>query len=185
MKRYYYLFFVMALKFGAVSYAQESQEWTTQDSLWLQRVLDGTEKIQLNEKTQKAIEAGTFIHDPTSVKQMKINPAKLPIIQLFEGITAPESQHRQPHELTVSVYGLSVVEQKDPLPDVSRATALHSRIVDDFKMLGTRGEGTSGSGASVSFSAEDGLRTIFWPSHRAKKRNAKHANAWKTYNEDH
>jgi hypothetical protein len=38
-----------------------------------------------------------------------------------------------------------------------------------------------GIGLGVSFSAEDLLRSIFWKSERAKKRNRKHANAWKSY----
>ena len=154
-------------------------------------MLNGTEHIQLNEETKKAIESGTLIRNPATLRQMKISPAELPISHSFEGIAVPELQRKQPPELPPAVYRLHLLTQKDTLPEVSKATKLSAATITELKMLDatTYKKATvddpftirSGGGGSVSF--EDILRTIFWPSHRAKQRNAKNANAWKTYNE--
>ena len=202
MRPYYCLLFVIVLKSGSVIHAQE---WTEQDSLWLQRVLNGTEKIQLNEETRKAIESGTFIHDPTVAKRMKSSPSEMPVIKSLEGMTAPQSKRISPTDLPPSVYKLYGLEQIDTvpyrkiitMPKGSHATTINATTIWEMKMLDAVTNrkatvddkmtirpgsiGTSSGGGGVSF--EDILRTIFWPSHRAKQRNAKNANAWKTYNE--
>ena len=192
MRRYYCLMLIVVLKSGIAIYAQE---WTEQDSIWLQRVLNGTEKIQLNEKTLKAIESGAFIHDPYEPavrKQLKPGSIELPIIVSFEGITAPASQHKQPYELPPAAYLLRIPAHIDSLPDASanKVFTLSPRQIAELKRLdaitpriATVDDPTTfRSGASVGFSMEDILRSIFWPSHRAQKHNAKNANAWKTYN---
>ena len=186
MRRYYCLFLMIVMKSGIVIYAQQ---WTKQDSIWLLRVLNGTEKIQLNEETRKAIESGTLIHDPTVAKQLIISPKEFPVIESFEGITTPEFNRKLHVELAPPVYRLYLLNHKYLLPDGRRATIINVATIDDLKMLDavTARKATvddpftirSGGG---SFDFEDILRTIFWPSHRAKKRNAQHANAWKTYN---
>jgi len=169
-----------------------SQEWTVEDSLWLQRIHNGTENFHLNEATQKAIESGTLIRDPFTSIPLRIHPSELPIIRSIEGITAPENRPK-PYELPVSVYRIYIqnLDMKDSFP-IIRQEAISFGSLESFRALDvltprkatvddptTLRSGSVGSG----FSAEDILRTIFWPSHRAKKRNAKNANAWKTYNE--
>jgi len=187
MRGYYCFFFIIVWNSGMIIYAQE---WTEQDAIWLQRVLNGTEKIQLNEATRKAIESGTLIHDPMVAKQLKSSPKEFPIIESLEGIASPESHHKLPSDLPPSVYRLDILNQKVSLPDISNATKLNAAIIHDLKMLDAvthRKETVNDpftirpGGGGVSF--EDILRTLFWPSHRAKMRNAKNANAWKTYNE--
>jgi len=187
MRRYNCLFLIIVLHSGIVIYAQE---WTEQDAIWLQNVLNGTEKIQLNEATRKAIESGTLIHDPMVDKQLKSSPKEFPIIESFEGITSSESNRILPLDLPPAVYRLHLLNQKISFPDVSNATKMNTATIHDLKMLNAIAYRKStvddpftiGQGGG-SFSAEDILRSIFWPSHRAKKRNAKNANAWKTYNE--
>ena len=170
-----------------------SQEWTVEDSLWMQRVQNGTEKIRLNEATRKAIESGTLIRDPAVPKQFKSSPLEMPIVKSFERITAPANQLR-PQDLPVSVYKIYIqnLNLKDSLPAIRpEAFGFSAKTGADLKTLDKQTPRkatvddpfTIRSGASGGFSAEDILRTIFWPSHRAKKRNAKNANAWKTYNE--
>jgi hypothetical protein len=196
MRQYYCLFFFIVLKSGVVMYAQD---WTEQDSIWLQQILNGTEKIQLNEETRKAIESGTFIHDPAVVKQLKSSPTELPIFKSFEGIMAPEPPKIQRiplSELPVSVFRLHDWGQNDSLPDRSiitipkgsMAAKFNEETIRELKMLDavTPRKATvddkaavRSGGASTNF--ENTLRSIFWPSHRAKQRNAKNANAWKTY----
>jgi len=194
MNKYNCLFLIIFLSSGMDIYAQE---WTAEDSLWIKRVQNGTEQIRLNDATRKAIESGTLIRDPLSTQPLKTHPAEIPIVKSFEGITAPENK-RKPTELPVSVYKIYVQNQylqyrKDSLPVIRQeATRFNAKTIEELKQLDaltprkatvddpvTIGSGGGGG----SFSAEDILRSIFWPSHRAKKRNAKNATAWKTYNE--
>ena len=43
------------------SYLAMAQEWSKEDSIWLQNVLEGKEVLKLNEKAKKAIEDGNLI----------------------------------------------------------------------------------------------------------------------------
>lgn len=180
---------MLELQTGILLHAQD--KWTKQDSLWLQRVLSGNEKIQLNDQTKKAIESGTLLSpDPFLKEQIQMNSIELPIIKSFEGITAPENRRKQPHELSPQVYKLYGLDAKDSVPDATRSTTFYGKTVLELKTLdvltprkATVDDKTTlryGSGGSVV--AEDVLRTIFWPSHRAKQRNKKKANTAKTYN---
>jgi len=178
--------------------AVSSQEWTAEDSLWMQRVHDGTETIRLNEATRKAIESGTLIRDPMLSKQLQNSPSEMPIYKSFEGITAAVNKPH-PQDFPVSVHKIYVqnLNMKDSLPVIRKDAILpNAQTMIDLKNLEkltprkatvddpcTICPGGGGGGGGGSFSIEDIARTVFWPSHRAKKRNAKNANAWKTYNE--
>ena len=192
MRRYSCLFLIVFLSSGMAIY---SQEWTAEDSLWMQRVQNGTEKIRLNEATRKAIESGTLIRDPSVLQQFKSNPLEMPIVKSFEGITAPKNQLR-PQDLPVSVYKIYIqnlnLNLKDSIPAIRpEALGFNAKTIAELKTLDANTPRkatvddpfTIRPGATGSFSAEDILRTILSPSHRAKKRNAKNANAWKTYTE--
>lgn len=189
MEKHYFLIVILCL-----SSQLNAQDWTKKDSIWLQKVLSGEERLQLNEETRKAIESGSLLApDPYIQDQMKMKAAELPIIKSFEGITAPENKNRcvEPHELPVQVYKLYGLDAKDSVPDASRSTRLSSKFVLELKALDvlTPRKATVDDKATLRYgsvgggvNAEDILRTIFWPSHRAKKRNRKNANAYKTYN---
>ena len=118
MRKYYCLFFIVFL---GSHWAIYSQELTAEDSLWIQRVQDGTENLQLNEATRKAIEAGTLIRDPFTTKQLKTNPSEMPIIKSFENITMPENRPN-PQDLPVSVYKIYVqnLNLKDSVPKIRK-----------------------------------------------------------------
>ena len=188
MRKLNCLFLIIIFNFGIAIYAQE---WTVADSLWLQRVLNGKETIRLNIETQKAIESGTLIRNPHILEQLYISPVELPFIKSFENITAPESQRIPPHELPVPVYKLYILNHKDTLPKINKnAFTFSAKTMEELKALdkltprkSTVDDPTTLRSGSVGVSFEDIVRSIFWPSHRAKKRNAKNANAWKTYNE--
>ena len=177
MRKYYCLFFAVFL---GSHWAIYSQELTVEDSLWIQRVQDGTENIRLNEATRKAIEAGTLIRDPLSTKQFKTNPSEMPIIKSFEGMTMPENRPK-PQDMSIAVYKIYVqnLNLKDSVPAIGQGATGFGAVYGGSEEIG-KGVGV---GVSIGFDMENILRTIFWPSHRAKKRNAKNANAWKIYNE--
>ena len=189
MRKYYCLVFIVLL---SPTMAVYSQEWTAEDSLWIQRVRNGTETIRLNVETQKAIESGTLIRDPFTTKQLKAYPSEMPIVKSLEGITAPENKHK-PQDLPLSVYKIYVqnLNFKDSLPLIRQeAISLSAKQIEGLKALdvltprkATVDDPSTLRSGSTSTSFEDFLRSIFWPSHRAKKRDAKNANAWKTYNE--
>ena len=187
MEKYYFFVIILCL-----STSTKAQDWSKKDSIWLQKVLSGEEPLQLNEGTQKAIESGTLLSpDPYIQEQMKISPAEYPIIRSFEGITAPENRRKQPHELPPAVYKLYGLDAVDSLPDATLSTRLYPKTIVELKALDalTPRKATVDDkavlryGAGGSFNAEDLLRSVFWPSQRAKNRNKKNANAWKTYND--
>ncbi|MDR0349420.1 MAG: DUF4858 domain-containing protein [Tannerella sp.] len=188
MKRYYYLLLLLSLHTGLFLYAQG--EWTKQDSIQLQRVLSGEETFQLNDAAKKAIESGTLLFsDPYGNDQMKMKSAEWPVMKSFEGITAPESGRKlKPAELPPSVFKLYGMDQKDSLPDATRSTVFYSKTVEELIMLEklTPRKATVDDKTTLrtgrGFDAENILRSIFWSSHRAKKRNRKNATAAKTYN---
>lgn len=191
MERYYFLLLLLGLQTGA-SFLYAQDKWTKQDSIWLQRVLSGEEKLLLNDDAKKAIESGNLLSpDPYVKEQMKMKSAELPIMKSFEGITAPESIRKlKPNELPPPVYKLYGLDAEDSVPDTKRSITFYDKTIIELKALdvltprkATVDDKTTlryGSGGSVN--AEDLLRTIFWPSHRAKQRNKKNANAYKTYN---
>ena len=186
MEKYYILVFIICM-----STQIKAQEWTKKDSLWLKRVLSGEEKLQLNDETKRAIESGTLLSPDLSIQeQMKMNPVEMPIIKSFEGITAPENRKKQPYELPPPVYKLYGLDAKDSLPDAKRSVTFYGKTIEELKALDkltprkatVDDKATLRYGVGGSVNAEDLLRSIFWPSHRAKQRNRKNANAYKTYN---
>ena len=191
MRKFFCLYYVILFGSGMVVHSQEN--WTAEDSLWIQRIRNGTEIIRLNEATRKAIESGTLIRDPFTTKPMIANPSEMPIIKSLEGVTAPENKPN-PYEIPLAVYKIYIqnIDMKDSFP-VFRQEAISFGSLAELKALdmltprkATVDDPTTlRSGSIVGGGADfDGfLRNIFWPSHRAKKRNAKNANAWKTYNE--
>ena len=153
-----------------------AQEWTAEDSLWLQRVLNGTEQIHLNEATQKAIQSGTLIRDHSITEQLQVNPSEMQIVKHFEGITTTEIQRNYPVDVPVWAPRIN-----------NNAFTFSAKTIEEFKALdiltprkATVDDRSTLRSGSIGISFEDILRTIFWPSHRAKKRNAQNADAWKT-----
>ena len=55
------LLIVMLICLRGIDYVS-AQQWTKKDSVWLQNVLSGKEKLELNPETMKAIQSGSFIN---------------------------------------------------------------------------------------------------------------------------
>ena len=193
MERRYVLFLVLGLQVCITASAQK--DWSAKDSLWLQRVLSGQEKLKLNEETLRAIRSGTLITPaPTPEQQMKHSPLELPIVKSFDSIIRPES-HRKLHLLPPSVFMLYDLNKNnksanDPDRGVNKAGGmmLSERQIEEMMILmkmnvkkTTVDDKQTLPSPYITFDAEDIARTIFWPSHRAKKRNARNAQAYKQF----
>jgi hypothetical protein len=193
MRRYGYL--LLALGLCSVINIR-AQEWSAQDSAWLRRILSGQEELKLNDATRKSIREGTLIStDPAPGKMPILSaPPELPVTKAFENITIPKTQKKSMTELPPSVFILDGLNMGDSLQCTSSSILPHAtttpRSVVELKQLDALtprpaavGEQYAPRAGGASFSAEDILRTIFWPSHRAKKRNRKQATARYNYNQ--
>lgn len=58
-------------------------QWSKQDSIWLQNVLEGKDTIRLNPEFQKAIKGGTFINSGQPVGKIQMAPSSIPITKDF------------------------------------------------------------------------------------------------------
>ncbi|MDR2763881.1 MAG: DUF4858 domain-containing protein [Tannerella sp.] len=167
------------------------EQWTPQDSVWLQRVLSGEEKLQLNEETLKAIQSGLFISpDRKEENRLKPGDRELLILKSFEDAAKRDTDRLSPADLPPFLYLRYFPPQEKSLPATGSFMGFSSRTVAELKKTDkltprrstVNDPATIRSGIYGSFSAESILRTVFWPSCRAEKRNAKQANAYKTYN---
>ena len=143
------------------------------DTLRINEYQPEKQKIKLNEATMRAIKSGTLINFDGPKQANKPRPfvSKIPITKDFglkpvAGIPMEASDSikippRVFHELTFNY-----------LPE---------KEIRAFK-VSNKLEELRATPAGFSFSAEDLLQSIFSKTARAKKRNLKKANAWKTYN---
>jgi hypothetical protein len=175
-------------------------QWSKEDSVWLQNVLSGKVKLELTPEAQKAIEEGTLIITGQPANPNLSAPSVLPIERSFSNIKPededapidfskiPPSVFMQLNIDTTTVWESLVFTEYRAIPleinvplgggrySIVSGTDVSYQIVKD----GIRSDMVS-TGVGMSFSAEDILRYLFWPSERAKKRNRKHANAWRGY----
>lgn len=82
-------------------------QWTKKDSVWLQNILSGKEKLHLNPETMKAIEGGFLINPNKPASNMQMAPVTpLPILKDFsEYIKEDSIRHKVAlKDLPVSVF---------------------------------------------------------------------------------
>lgn len=119
---------VMLICLSGTEYVQA--QWTKKDSLWLQNVLSGKEKLQLNPETMKAIESGSLINLESPASQMRLAPAsKLPITQDFSEYINPEDTIRQ----KVAWKDLPVALFKYYNPPTEKILPVFQSIMDELK----------------------------------------------------
>lgn len=185
------LFFLLLTGMSSL-YAQ----WSEQDSLNLQRILSGEGEIQLN---------------PEAIRDIRLESPSINLPDLFEPLMQQDESILRFNEELPTFFTDSVSQKKmymtlkpytaftkyneDPVygdkkgeyiwPMATKAyirpyEANEYRVRPPLPSAGGSFHTTLG-GASVSFSMEDLLQSIFSKKGRARLRNAKHANAWKTY----
>jgi len=177
-------------------------QWSKEDSVWLQNILSGKVKLELTPEAQKAIEEGSLIITDQPTNPSLSAPSVLPIERSFsnikpEGEDAPINLSKIPpsvfmqlnidttavwESLVIINYHTPPIEMKIIPLGNGRFYIASSADRPSYHMVrdGMRPDMVS-AGVGASFSAEDLLRYFFWPSERAKRRNRKHANAWKGY----
>ena len=181
------IFIVLLLLFCMNIFAQE---WSREDSLWLINVLEGKEKLKINEDTKKAIEEGRLFL-PQWMKENDSN-AKPELEKDFNETGAPDSirfHHLDPYTMPPAVFALYVLYM-DRLDSAYRVRSLI--ITDDerdqFKELAEKGLYMDGPFTSdYSYGVIGGkdfnhiLSMIFSKHYRLMAHNRKTANAYKNY----
>lgn len=188
--------------FPAVAFAQ----WTEADSLRLQDILSGKEKVRLNPEFQRAIENGTFLSPDCPSDKMLSSPLELPLaVDFSEYIQSDTFRLQAPCDsVTAEVYWLLHLKSPASLKVHKQAYTSSNPLIRKqeirFGKLPVYGKMSTGNlfldnvkdgqhrggimvTMRVEFSLEDVLETIFWKSARAKKRNRKRENTWKYYND--
>lgn len=168
-KRFYLILLICLPTIGNIH-----AQWTEKDSLWILDILSGKEKVRLNQETLKAIESGTLIGVDKSILEPISAPTQLPITKYFEGILPPDTSISA---IDFSKLPVSVFVQFGP------KAVLIEELGSFLITPKERDTLISLTPQVATFNAENITRTIFWKSHRAKMRNRKKANAWKTYND--
>lgn len=167
-KRLIVLLFVCVHGTGTL-YAQ----WSKEDSVWLDKVLSGKEQLRLNPETMKAIKEGTLINPEGASpgKLMKPAPSALPLSKDFSEYLVPLETEGKIDLLDVSPavfmrYGLDIPLLREAYDQAAFATP--QSVKDNARRP-----------SGISF--DDMLRSVFQPGFRAKSKNRKNANAWKSY----
>ena len=160
MSKQVIILFLICLSNTDYLYAQ----WTEKDSVWLQKILSGKEKLELNPEALKAIQSGTLINTEESIQK-----------DFTEFVRPKDSEDHNPNrkvalkDLPPSVFRLYGMNK--PLPRV--------RMLGSFQVSSNiRAEAQKPSG--ISF--DDLLQQVFMPSARHKRKNAQRWQTQKYYN---
>lgn len=140
------------------------------DSVWLQNVLSGKEKLELNPETMKAIQSGSFINLDEPASDMKMSPVTpLPILKDFTEYIQTDSTHRKIalKDLPPGVFWLYA-----PPPGKFYRSIKYARNMENDPMNRSHNTGF------VTFDfAEMTSRKSY-----IHKRNAKRDGTWRNYN---
>lgn len=144
-------------------------QWTKKDSVWLQNVLSGKEKLQLNPEALKAIQSGSLLNtEPAS--DMKMAPVNtLPILKDFSEYINPGDTTRK----KIALMDLPVAVFKLYGPPASKKLPVYQSILDELKR-----NPPSGPVALAFFD----LGKMTSRKEYVHKRNAKRDATWKEYN---
>lgn len=183
-----YILFILSLCGSTALHAQ----WNHEDSLKLQKFLSGKEEIKLNENAVKSIRFGM----PTDQKEINLQPViseTKPYMDFLEELPEifTDSLAYYHRKIFLRPYNVFTRYDEDPIYGknkyVNRMQYNFNKPFDIRERFVTPGRfydpGKMGFGVSFAFSMEDALQYIFSKKGRARMRNAKNANAWKTYNQ--
>lgn len=173
MSKQIFIWMLICLNGTDYVYAQ----WTEKDSVWLQNVLSGKEKLQLNPEAMKSIESGSLLNTEKPASNMIIAPAQSPassVLKDFSEYIRKENANINPNrkmalkDLPPAVfmrYGLD-----KPMPKQKFGAF---NVSPDIRANARRPSG-------ISF--DDLLKSVFMPNERAKRKNASRWQTNKYYN---
>jgi len=85
-----------------------AQEWSKEDSIWLQNIMEGKEVLKINEDVIKAIEVGRLI-TPSLFKKDKNR--YIDLIKDFEDIGTPDLMNKiDPYSMPPAVFSLYILK---------------------------------------------------------------------------
>jgi hypothetical protein len=154
-------------------------QWTAQDSLRLQEFLRGDQDILINQDAVKSIQLD--IHPLPSIKEQGMMSASKPWMQFVEDLPIlydDTVSNRRPQHIPLLPFSCFTRWNENPFAlqeklDKEKKRKMHWQI--DKRHV------TTGTGTLLRFSADDMLYETLTKRGRAIRRNRKHANAWKTY----
>lgn len=145
-------------------------QWTKKDSVRLQDILSGKEKLQLDSETMKAIQSGTLINTDKPVGTMKMAPAaSVPFYKDFSSYV-----HRADTGMKVADYrsmppALFMKYGPQYVEELRVFKIMRQQIRQEFPKSG---------GGVLRFSVAD----LTSRKHYVHKRNSKRSGTWKNYN---
>lgn len=145
-----------------------AQQWTKKDSVWLQNVLSGKEKLELNPETMKAIQSGSLINLDEPASNMKLSPVSpLPILKDFSEYIKADTTRRKIalKDLPPSVFWLYS-------PPPGKILPVFQSMLDEVK----RDPITAPGGMFFDLAEMTSRKS------HVHKRNAKRDGTWKNYN---
>ena len=164
----------------------QAQEWTREDSIWLQKVLEGKEELKINEDTKRAIEEGRLILP--SWMRSNDEKSKPELLMDFDdvGIRDDSSRFRDFDPLTMppAVFALYVL-YLDRMDSTFNISALMTdevrKELESLIPTGSNVSYTAGSYPGLDFN--HALSMLFSAKYRRLMLNRKHATAYKNYYE--
>ncbi|MCD8043535.1 MAG: hypothetical protein LUH10_10790 [Tannerellaceae bacterium] len=175
MTRIYFIGFLCCLA------CLQIQAQTTDDSLnrTLQKI-SGGDSVKINPEFMQSIREGILLNISPDYPEQSLFSPDLPIMKDFsEYIYSDSTKSLMPLDQLPTF-----VIMRQGLDVTIKDTTLQSFMIHekDLELLRNAYYSSGPNGVGARFSMEDILRHIFWKSERAKKRNRKHANAYKFYN---
>ncbi|MDR0835998.1 MAG: DUF4858 domain-containing protein [Tannerella sp.] len=187
MKRFLFVIFLVISSLGII----HAQNWSKEDSIWLQNYLEGKSELKLNEKTLKAIEDGTLII-PSWMKDKNSDIKEL--IKDFEAAAARDSTNMErinPFSMPPAVFALYILymDKVDSI-NTSKTIMLSETEKENLReklppgqqtiYVGDLGIGVPSSGVG-NLDFNHALSMIFSAQYRQLQHNKKHAKAYKYY----
>lgn len=191
MCRRSYIVLVLLLVGTQFGFAQ----WSERDSLNLQQMLSGGKEIRLNPDAVKSIRLESPVDEMPDLFAPLMDTTN-PIVDFSEDLPTffirkePQPSKKiflslKPFSVFAKYSDVYGIDENNVAPMAVKCY-MRPYLANEMKIGAPlpKAGGHSGQlmgGASISFSMEDILQTLFSKKGRARLHNAKHANAWKTY----
>ena len=161
-----------------------AQEWSKEDSIWLQNVLEGKETLKINDNTKKAIEEGRLIVPPW----LKDTISNYNLEKNFDDAGIPDSirfRNLDPYSMPPAVYALYVlyVDKMDSMYQVKSLiiTDDERKMLESLVPTGTERIylHSSGSSGGITTDFNHALSMLFSAHYRQLAYNRRHAAVYK------